>query len=131
MPESREDGYCRIMCCQLNSCSGKEIRERKVEGIMKLRKKYDVNIAAMAEIGFRFDAVESSRSLATWFDDSREVRATSANNVHDPGKSKHQQGGTGIVCSNEFLQYAKTKSKDPRRLGRWCSWSFWKLQLAG
>ena len=125
IPEGREDGNCRIMYCQLNSCSGKEIRELKVEGIMKLRKQYDVNIAAMAEIGFRFDAVESSRSLATWFDDSREVRATSSNNVHDPGNSKHQQGGTGIVCFNEFLQYARTKSKDPRRLGRWCSWSFW------
>ena len=50
MPECREDGNCRIMHCQLNSCSGKEIRELKVEGIMKLRKKYDVNIAAMAEM---------------------------------------------------------------------------------
>ena len=65
MPESREDGNCRIMHCQLNSCSGKEIRELKVERIMKLKRRYDVNITAMAEIGFRFDAVESSRSLAT------------------------------------------------------------------
>ena len=96
MPEIREDGNARIMYCQLNSCSGKEIRELKVEGIMKLKKRFDVNIAALAEIGFRFDAVESSRNLSTWFDDSREVRTTSANNVHDPSTSKHQQGGTGI-----------------------------------
>ena len=80
---------------------------------MRLKKRFGVNIAALAQIGFRFDAVESSRSLSTWFDDSREVRSTSANNIHDPSTSKHQQGGTGIVCFNEFLQYTKTRSKDP------------------
>ena len=60
MPESREHEHCRIVCCQLNSCSGKEIRELKVDGIMKLRKRFDANIVAMAEIGFCFDTVESS-----------------------------------------------------------------------
>ena len=47
IPEVREDGNCRIMYYQLNSCSGKEIGELKVERIMRLKKIFDVNIAAL------------------------------------------------------------------------------------
>ncbi len=64
---------------------------------MQLRRRFDVNIAALAEIGFCFDKVKSSRSLSMWFEDSRKVRTVSSNNTHDLGKLKHQQGGTGII----------------------------------
>ncbi len=75
IPEERDDENCRIMYCQLNSCSGKEIRELKVEGIMLFRRRFDINIAALDEIGFHFDKVKSSKILSMWFEDSREVRA--------------------------------------------------------
>ena len=54
MLEIREDGNCRIMYCQVNSCSGKEIRELKVDGIMKLRKRFDIKsqvIGSRADLG--------------------------------------------------------------------------------
>ncbi len=71
----------------MNSCLGKEIRELKVEGIMKLQRRLGVNTKAPAEIGFCFGAVKLSRILSTWFEDNREVCAILANNIYNPGSS--------------------------------------------
>ena len=121
IPEEKPDGVCTVMYCQLNNCSGKEVREIKTGEIMHLQRKYDVNVACLAEIGFNFSTVEASRGLDTWFEDDREVRAVEAHNKHDPNKPRWQPGGTGIVCFSEFIQYAKNKSRDSRSLGRFCS----------
>ena len=80
---------------------------------MKLRRRFDFNVAALTEIGLYFDTVESVRSLSTWFEEIREVCATLSSNVHDPGNSIHQQGRMRILCFNKFLQYAHTQSNDP------------------
>ena len=39
--------------------------------------------------------------------------------------SRHQPGGTAIAVRGAMTQYAKSKSKDDRGLGRYCSYVFW------
>jgi hypothetical protein len=54
------------------------------------------------------------------------MRSIAAHNTQEQSElfSKHQPGGTGIICRNEFLQYSRRPSVDARGLGRWCSWPF-------
>ena len=56
----------------------------------------------------------------------RETRSITAHNTHeqDAVSSRHQPGGTGMICRSKFLQHARKASVDPRGLGRWCSWQF-------
>ena len=65
IPEEKPDGVCTLMYCQLNNCSGKEVCKIKMGEIMHLQRKYDVNVACFAEIGFNFSTVEVSRGLDT------------------------------------------------------------------
>lgn len=126
MPIERPDGVFRVMYCQLNSCSGKEVREVKTSEVMALQRRYQINAMCLNELGFNWSAVEASRNLSSWFEDERETRCVAAHNTCDPSFiSKHQQGGTGIVVMHEFLQYARNSSKDFRGMGRWCSFAFW------
>ena len=110
---------------QMNSVSSKEVREVKVNECTQIVNQYDVNLVTLNELGHNFGAVESSRNLASWFESERDKRCVSSNNEHDPALSRHQQGGVGMVCFHDFLQYARNTTKDPRRLGRICSWVFW------
>ena len=55
---------------------------------MHLQRKYDVNVACFAVIGFNFSIVEVSRGLDTWFEDDREVCAVETHNKHDPNKPR-------------------------------------------
>ena len=125
LPVEREDGTFRIMHTQLNSASSKEVRDIKVAECTMMVNKYDVNCISFNELGYNFTAVESSRNLASWFESDREMRCVTSNNEHDPALSRHQQGGVGMLCFHEYLQFARTTTKDPRRLGRICSWAFW------
>ena len=45
------------MYWQIKSCTDKEVGELIVDGVMKLRKWFNVNITTIAEIVFHFDAV--------------------------------------------------------------------------
>jgi hypothetical protein len=47
-----------------------------------------------------------------------------AHNRHET-QTRHQPGGTGMVCRHEFLQYARKPSNDFQGLGRWCLWPFY------
>jgi hypothetical protein len=80
------------------------------------------------ELNFNWSKVNSSANLASWLhQEERETRSVTAHNTQDQGNilSKHQPGGTGMVCRSKYLQYAQKPSVHPRGLGRWCSWPFY------
>jgi hypothetical protein len=69
--------------------------------------------------------VDSLANLASWFrHKEREIWLTAANNHHKT-ETRHQPGGTGMVCRHKFLQYARKSSNNFQGLGRWCSWPFY------
>jgi len=121
-PTQREDGSFRILVCQMGGCAGKEVRELNIAATERLINKYEVNLSAFMELNYNWATVASSANLASWFShEEREVRSASAHNQHET-TTRHQPGGTGMVCRYEFLQYARKPSNDFRGLGRWCSW---------
>jgi hypothetical protein len=122
VPTQREDGSFRILVCQMGGCSGREVRELKIAATERLINKYEVNLSAFMELNYNWATVASSANLASWFrHEEREVRSVAAHNQHET-TTRHQPGGTGMVCRYEFLQYARKPSNDFRGLGRWCSW---------
>ncbi len=124
----REDGTMRIMVCRMGGCAGKEVREIKMSTTEKPIRKYDVNLAAFMELNFNWSKVNSSANLTSWLhQEERETGSVTAHNTQEQDDifSKHQPGGTGMVCRSEYLQYARKLSVDPRGLGRWCSWPFY------
>jgi hypothetical protein len=128
LPQEQEDGTMRILVCQMGGCASLEMREIKIEATERLIKKYDVNLCLFMELNFNWSKVSSSANLASWFQNKeRETRCVTAHNneENDIVFGKHQPGGTGMLCRHEYLQYAKNTSKDPRGLGRWCSWLFY------
>ena len=79
------------------------------------------------ELNINWSKVNLSANLASWLDqEERETRSITAHNTQEQDElfSRHQPGGTGMVCQSEFVQYARKASVDPRGLGRWCSWQF-------
>ena len=118
LPIEREDGIFQIMHGQMNSCSSKEVWEYKVETTRGLVRNYDENLAVFNELGFNFKAVNSSQNLSSWFRMERETRCVTSNNEHDPAVYRHQQGGCGMICFHDHLQYARTTAQDSRRLGQ-------------
>ncbi len=119
------DGNFRIFHTQMNSASSKEIRQIKVAECTTVANKYDINCITFNELGHNFLAEESSQNLASWFDSDREMRCVMSNNEHDTALLWHQQGGVGMLCFHECTQYVRRTTKDPRKLGRICSWVFW------
>jgi hypothetical protein len=72
--------------------------------------------------------VSSSANLASWFrEEERNLRLVTSHNTQEIDQvfGRHQPGRMGMVCQHEFLQYARKPSRDPRGLGRWCSWPFY------
>jgi hypothetical protein len=127
IPIEREDGTMRIMVCQMEGCTGKEVREIQMSTTEKLIQKYHVNLVACMELNFNWSKVKASTNLASWLDqEERETRSITAHNTQEQNELflRHQPGGTGMVCRSEFVQYAWKVSVDPRGLGQWCSWQF-------
>ena len=80
------------------------------------------------ELNFNWSKVNSLANLVSWFQNKeRETRCITAHNSkeNDIVFGKHQPGGTGMLCRHKYLQYARNTVKDPRGLGRWCSWLFY------
>ncbi len=105
-----------------DGCSGKEVRELKIAATERLINKYKVNLSAFMELNYNWATVASSANLASWFrHEEREVRSAAAHNQHETA-TRHQPGGTGMVCRYKFLQYARRPFHDIQELGRWCLW---------
>ncbi len=128
LPQEQEDGTMRILVCQMGGCASAETREIKIAVLEQLIRKYDVNLCLFMELNSNWSKLNSSANLASWFQDKeRETRCITAHNTeeNDILFGKHQPGGTGKLCGNEYLQYAQNTLVDPRGLGRWCSWLFY------
>jgi hypothetical protein len=103
IPTRRDDGSFQILVCQMGGCSGREIREHKIAITKRLMNKYEVNLAALMELNYNWATVASSANLSSWFcHEECEVRSAMAHNLHET-TSRHQPGGTGMVCRHEFL----------------------------
>jgi hypothetical protein len=125
VPTQQEDGTYRILVCQMGGCSGKEVRELKIAATERLINKYKVNLSTFMELNYNWATVDSSTNLASWFcHEEREIGLAAANNHHET-ETRHQPGGTGMVCRHKFLQYARKPSNDVQVLGRWCLWPFY------
>jgi hypothetical protein len=101
IPIERDDGTMRIMVCQMGGCAGKEVREIKMSIMERLIQKFDVNVVACMELNFNWSKVNSSANLASWLhQEERETRSITAHNTQeqDVVSSKHQPGGTGMIC---------------------------------
>jgi hypothetical protein len=132
IPVDREDGTMWILVCQMGGCASREAREIKIAATEKLMRKFDINLCLFMELNFNWTKVNSSANLESWFNkEEREMYCFTAHNTQefDETFSRHQLGGTGMVCRHEFLQYARKPSADFRGLGRWCSWPFFAIQL--
>ncbi len=128
IPVKREDGIMRIMVCQMVGCVSKESREFKIAATERLLKKYNINLCVFMKLNFNWMTVKSSANLACWFcKEERNLCLVTSHNTQEKDQvfGRHQPGGTGMVCQHEFLQYARKPSRDPRGLGRWCSWPFY------
>ena len=113
-------GLLRILVCQMGSCLGKEVRELKIASTERLITKYKINLSAFMELNYNWAMVDSLANLVSWFhQEEREIRSAAANNCHET-QTRHQPGGTGMVCRHEFLQYAMKPSNNFQGLGRWC-----------
>jgi hypothetical protein len=128
IPVKREDKTMRIMVCQMGGCVSKESREFKIAAMKRLNRKCNIDLCVFMELNFDWRTVNSSANLASWFHkEERDLRLVTSHNTQEIDQvfGKHQTGGTGMVCQHEFLQYARTPSRDPRGLGRWCLWPFY------
>jgi hypothetical protein len=80
------------------------------------------------ELNFNWTKVDSSANSVSWLQqEERETQSVTAHKMHifDEIFSKHQPGGTGMMCQSEFLQYPRKPSANLRGLGCWCSWPFY------
>ena len=125
VPVDRPEGLFRIHYAQLNNASSGLLREIKIGEVQSINAKYDINANVFAEVGRNFSVDKPGEDIASWFDDQDNRKCASAWNKTDSIiRSKHQQGGTSIVVHREFAQYAKKGFEDFRKLGRWCSFTF-------
>jgi hypothetical protein len=101
----------------------------KISSTEQLICKYDINFCTFMELNFKWTKVNSSDNLASWFHEEEwEMPSVTAHNImeFDGTFGKHQLGGTGMLCRHKFVQYARKPSVNPRGLGRWCSWPFYR-----
>ncbi len=128
IPITREDGTMRILVCQMGGCTGKEVQQITMSTTENLIQKYAVNLAVFMELNFNWTKVHSSANLASWLQqEEMETQSVMAHNTHKFNDifSKHQPGGTGMVCWSKTLQYVRKTLVDPRGLGCWCLWPFY------
>ncbi len=112
IPTQHKDRTFRILVCEMGGCSGKEVREMKIAVTERLLAKYEINLSVFMELNYNWATVDSSANLASWFcQEEREIRSAAAHNQHET-QTRHQPGGTGMVCRHEFLQCARKPSND-------------------
>jgi hypothetical protein len=71
-----------------------------------LIQKNEVNLAVFMELNFNWTKVNSSANLVSWLhQEERETQSVMAHNTQEINDSfsKHQPGGTGMVCWSKFL----------------------------
>jgi hypothetical protein len=85
----------------MGGCTGKEVRQMKMSTTENLIQKYDINLVVFMELSFSRTKVKLLANLASWLcQEERQTQSVAAHNAQefDDIFSKHQQGGTGMVC---------------------------------
>jgi hypothetical protein len=112
IPTQHDNGAFKILFCQMGGCLGKEVRDLKIASTERLIAKYEMNLSMFMEVNYNWVTMDSSANLASWFrQEEREIRSAAANNCHKT-QTRHQPGGTGMVCRHELLQYARKPSNN-------------------
>ncbi len=109
LPQEWEDGTMWILVCLMGGCASAETREIKIAAMERLIRKYNINLCLFMELNYNWSKVNSLANLASGFQDKeRETRCVTAHNTEENNIlfGKHQPGGTGMLCRNEYLQYA-------------------------
>ena len=116
LEEDKGEGTCRILYNQLNNPSTSAVRNVKMDKIHSLNERYQVDVNLFAEVGVNWSTGANNR-FADWYSqDLEKVKCVAACNEYDKARmSRHQPGGTAIAVRGAMTQYAKSKSKDPRR----------------
>ena len=128
MPREKDEGRCRFLYCQLNNASTKVVRDIKMDTVQRLNDRYEIDVDLFAEMGTNFTVGGASNNLGSWFEGREKKKFATAHNTHDPNKSTYQPGGTGVMIRGPMTQYARHGSQDPRKLGRCCSYVFWRTR---
>ena len=63
IPSEKEEGRCRMLYCQLNNASTKEVREVKMSAVTHLNTNYDIDVDMFAEIGHNWGL---EQGVTTW-----------------------------------------------------------------
>ena len=97
-----------------------------MDRVHNLNEKYQVDANLLAEVRVNWTA-GAGNTLSSWYSqDLEKVKCMAACNEYDKARtSRHQPGGTAIAVRGAMTQYAKSKTKDPRGLGRYCLFAFW------
>jgi hypothetical protein len=117
----------RILLHRMGGFTSKEVQEIKIAAMEQLIKHCNINLIAFTELNHNWSKVNSLANLASWLhEEERELLSVTVHYTQEQSKlfSKHQPGGTGMICHNEFLQYMRKPLVDRRGLRRWCSWPF-------
>ena len=113
------EGCWRFMSLQVNSMSGKGVREVKIAQTTTLANRYGVDLMALTEHGINHGQLAPSQTLASFFEADVEMRSVSAFNKTENPFSEWMPGGAAIVATNTVLPYAGKSGVDWRGLGRW------------
>ena len=90
------------MATQLNGTATPGIRA--VTQCTALINKYDVDVMSYLEHGLNVPFFKSSKTFDSVFDSEVELQSVAANNRHKDTETPHQQGGTGIMATNEMIE---------------------------
>ena len=121
LPIEKPDGYRRFMATQLNGCATPVVRASKVARSTSLINHYDVDVQSYIEHGLNMGRFKASETFDSFFDAEILLRSVTGHNQTENPETAHQQGGTGLMCTNEISEYLRGTGTDPRGLGRW-SW---------
>ena len=121
LPMKKPDGFRRFMATQLNGTATPAIRKAKIEQCTQLINKYDVDVQSYVEHGLNMAHFKASQTFDSFFEAEVELRSVTGHNKNEDPGTPHQQGGTGLLATNEIIEYWKGSGTDPRNLGRW-SW---------
>ena len=124
LAEVKPQGVWRVMYVQANGLAEPGRRRHKLEAMMDLARRFDVDGIVLCEVGINWKAHRRCHRLDSWVSNfsEREVRASSSFNHSCPSDSLSQQGGTLVVLLHSLIQYAHKTAHDFRNLGCWASW---------
>ena len=121
----KKKGIIRFMFQNVNGL-GYSHESVKSIGVRNTMYNNEVDIMCMAETNLNWSKLRRTQSLQQlarrWYQTSKTV--VSYNQHQRKSSSKHQPGGTAVMCKGEMALRAIAPMYDTRRLGRWASQAY-------